>query len=46
MVDHFTKFGSAILMKNKTESILSAFKQWLTVYLKSKILHTGNCGLK
>ena len=45
IVDHFTKFGWAILMKNdKTETILSAFKQWLTSYWKPKILHTDNGG--
>ena len=43
MVDHFTKFGWAILMKNKkTKIILSSFKQWLTSYLKQKILHLDN----
>ena len=43
MVDNFTKFWWAILMKNKkTENILSAFKQWLTSYLNPKILHTDN----
>ena len=32
-------------MKNKkTETILSAFKQWLTSYLKPKILHLDNGG--
>ena len=45
MVDHSTKFRLPILAKNKkTETILSAFKQWLTSYLKSKILHTNNGG--
>ena len=32
-------------MKNlKAETILSAFKQWLTSYLNPKILHTDNGG--
>ena len=43
MVDHFKKIGWAILMKNKNaESTLSAFKQWLSSYLKPKILHIEN----
>ena len=43
MVDHFTKFGWGILMKNKkAETNLSAFKQWLTSYIKPKILHLDN----
>ena len=45
VVDHFTKFGWAILTKNKkTETILSAFKYWLTSYLKSNFLYTDNGG--
>ena len=45
MVDNFTKFGWAILMRIKREKIiLSAFKQWLTFYLKPIILHTDNGG--
>ena len=45
MVDHFTKFGLAILMKNiKAETILSAFKQLLITNLKPKILPTDNGG--
>ena len=39
MVDHFTKFGWTILMRKKI-IILSDFKQWLTSYLKPKLLHT------
>ena len=40
MVDSLIKFECAILMKNKkVETILNAFKQWLTSYLKPKILH-------
>ena len=43
MVDHFTKFGWGILMKNKkAETILSTFKQWLTSYIKPKNLHLDN----
>ena len=45
MFDHFIKFGWEILIKNKkTETNLSASKQWLTSYLKSKILHKDNGG--
>ena len=45
MVDHFTKFGWSILMKNKKAKIISStFKQWLTFYLKPIILHTDNGG--
>ena len=43
MVDHFTKFGWGILMKNKkTETILITSKQWLTSYIKPKNLHLDN----
>ena len=39
MVDYYTKFRRAILMKNwKAKIILSAFKQWFTSYL----LHLDN----
>ena len=45
MVDRFTKFGWAILMKNKkVETILSTFKQWLTSYLKPKKINTDKGG--
>ena len=45
MVNNFTKFGWVILIRNKkTETILSALKQWLTSYLKLKILCTNNSG--
>ena len=44
-VDHYTKFGWTILMKNKkVETILSFIKQWLTSYFKPKMLHTDNGG--
>ena len=43
MVDHFIKFGLTIFMKNKkVKIILSAFKQWLTSYLKPKKSHLDN----
>ena len=32
------------MKNNKTETILSAFEQWLTSYWKPKILHTDNGG--
>ena len=44
MVDHFTKFLGNFNENKKQKTILSAFKQWLTFYLKSKNLHTDNCG--
>ena len=43
MVDHFTKFRKGKFNEKwKSKIIFSAFKQWLTSYLKQKNLHLDN----
>ena len=42
MVDHFTKFGWAILIKNKKENDLEWFQTIIDILFKTKKLHLDN----